>query len=227
MKTYNILFIGNSYTYFNDMPTEYFAKIAESAGYDVNVTAITKGGWTLEKHADTNDECGAAVDAALRDNSYDFVVLQEQSLRPVVNTERFWVSARKLYEKVKANGAAAVFYSTWGRREGSEKLAEFSLTQESMTTKLADAYNAIGKELGACVAHAGLAFYEVYKNSDIELYDPDLSHPSKHGSFLAALTIFAKMFDFDVRKVVFGAGFTEDENKILKEAAYKNGISFR
>lgn len=43
----NILFIGNSYTYYNDMPTEIFKVLGESAGLTLNVTAITNGGHTL------------------------------------------------------------------------------------------------------------------------------------------------------------------------------------
>ena len=137
----NILFIGNSYTYFNDMPTEYFAKIAESAGAGVNVTAVTKGGWTLEKHADENTEEGARIAAAFRENKFDFVVLQEQSLRPAVDPEPFFAAVRTLFEKAKSNGAKVVLYSTWGRKAGSEKLAEHSMTHESMTEKLANAFN--------------------------------------------------------------------------------------
>ena len=37
-KTYNILFIGNSYTHYNDMPEQIFSKVISSAGYKANVT---------------------------------------------------------------------------------------------------------------------------------------------------------------------------------------------
>ena len=41
-KTYEILFIGNSYTYYNSTVPEEFRKIALSAGYTVNVDSVTK-----------------------------------------------------------------------------------------------------------------------------------------------------------------------------------------
>ena len=44
-RAYSLLLIGNSYTYYHDMPTELFARMAESAGYTLDVTAITKGGF--------------------------------------------------------------------------------------------------------------------------------------------------------------------------------------
>ena len=83
MKACSILFIGNSYTFYNKMPTEIFAKIAEAEGYTLDIDSVTKGGYTLEKFADPTDEYGAKVESALSgDKKYDFVILQEQSLRP-------------------------------------------------------------------------------------------------------------------------------------------------
>ena len=221
MKAHNILFIGNSYTYFNGMPTEFFAKIAESAGVSVNITSITKGGWTLEKHADANDVCGAEVEKALFENKYDFVVLQEQSLRPAIDQERFFASVRALCEKIKPSCANVVLYSTWGRKEGSEKLAEIGMSHKEMTEKIALSYRAVAKEVGAVVADVGHAFFNVNALGEMELYHEDKSHPSKSGSFLAALVIFAKMFDFDVREIAFNAHLSKEEAEILKSAAYK------
>lgn len=221
MKEYSILFIGNSYTYFNDMPTALFQKIAESAGYTVQVTSITKGGWTLEKHADTADEYGAKVDAALRENRYDYVVLQEQSVRPASDSERFYTAVRSLADKIRANGAAPILYATWGRKTGSKVLAEHDWTTETMTEKLAASYRAIGEDIGAAVAYAGLAFYDVStRHGDaIDLYNPDLSHPSPIGSYLAALTIFARIFDIDPTEVVHNGEQTEETASVLKAAA--------
>ena len=55
-KGINILFVGNSYTFFNDMPHACFKKIAEEAGYSVTVTAVTKGGAYLYQYADPEHE---------------------------------------------------------------------------------------------------------------------------------------------------------------------------
>ena len=220
-KEYSILFIGNSYTYFHDMPTALFQKIAESAGYTVQVSSITKGGWTLEKHADIADEYGKAVDAALRENRYDYVILQEQSVRPASEPEKFYAAVRSLADKIRANGAAPILYATWGRKSGSKILAEHGWTNEVMTEKLAAAYRTIGKEIDAKVAYAGLAFYDVntQHGDTVDLYDPDLSHPSAAGSYLAALTIFARIFDADPTEVTFNDDLPQATAAILKKAA--------
>ncbi|MBE6970434.1 MAG: SGNH/GDSL hydrolase family protein [Ruminococcaceae bacterium] len=218
--TYSILFIGNSYTYCNDMPTAIFERIAEEAGYQVEVTAITKGAYHLSQFADPTDEYGAAVEEALTGTKkYDFVILQEQSVHPAAeNAPDFYSAVRNLSERIKATGAEPVLYATWGRKTGSSTLDTYGWTNESMTWKLAAAYQAIGDELGIPVVHVGLAFYDVYTTqSNIELYNSDKSHPSYAGSYLAAATLFAGIFDADPTDIIK----TGNLSSILCEAARK------
>ena len=53
-KPLAILFIGNSHTYFNDMPLM-VQRRAEDAGYDCRVTMIAHGGWFLAQHVEEPD----------------------------------------------------------------------------------------------------------------------------------------------------------------------------
>ena len=221
-RKYSILFIGNSYTYYNDMPTAIFEKFAEAAGYDVEVTAITKGAYKLYQFADPTDEYGAKVEKELTGSKkYDFVILQEQSIRPASeNAPDFYASVRNLSERIKATGATPVLYSTWGYKKGNANLEKYSLTNESMTWKMAASYQAIGDELGIPVVHVGLAFYDVYTgDSGIELYNADNSHPSAAGSYLAASTLFAGMFNADPTEVDCKVGVTAHNADVLREAA--------
>lgn len=220
-KTYSVLFIGNSYTFYNDMPTIYFETMAKACGYDVKVTSITKGAYTLEKFADPNDVYGKMVDNALKNpGTYDFVILQEQSMRPSLDTvDQFYEGVRKLTEKIRAAGAEPFLYATWGREAGNSKLEEYSMTNESMTWKLAAAYAAIGEELEIPVAHVGLAFYDVYSNSQIGLYSADGSHPSAAGSYLAAMTLFGSIFGVDPVDAPFKGPASAEEEGVLRAAA--------
>lgn len=192
MKKYRILFIGNSYTYFNDMPKSLFEVIAREAGIELEAESVVKGGWTLERHADPNGETGALVARQLSGEPYDYVILQEQSLRPAIDREPFFGAVRDLTDRIRATGAVPILYSTWGRKPGSPKLKEINMTNESMTYALARAYQSVGDELAVSVAHVGLAFYDI--GDEIELYDPDMTHPSREGSYLAALTLFMRIF---------------------------------
>ena len=222
-KTYNILFIGNSYTYYNDMPEMIFAQIAKSAGYKVNVVSITKGGYYLSQHADPNNEKGAVVASSINAGKWDYVILQEQSTCAIDDPARFYTAVRTLCEKIRAKGATPILYETWGRKVGHEYLTTSGLTNETMTWKLAAGYEAIGDELGIDVAYAGLAFRDVYSKyaSTIELYNADRTHPSATGSYLAALTLFADIFGSDLSDVTYTNVSDEGHTQILKEAARK------
>jgi len=114
---------------------------------------------------------------------------------PVVNPGAFYDGVGALYQKNEDKGAIPILYSTRARKEGSAELEPLGLTNETMTYKLAAAYDAIGEELGIACAPVGLAFYDVCQNTEIELYSEDLSHPSFGGSYLAAMTLFAEMFE--------------------------------
>ena len=221
-KKYNFLFIGNSYTHYNDMPEQIFAKILKAAGYDATVTRITKGGWYLIDSAKSTDEVGAKVESALKLRDYDYIVLQEQSTCPALYPDKFYTGVRNLAAKVIADGATPILYGTWGRKEGHSVLKENGWTNESMTWMISAAYEAIGAELGIDVAYAGLAFFDVYNNNkNINLYDSDLTHPNATGSYLAAMTIFAKITGIDPTTVDYNANLTDEAAAVLKEAARK------
>lgn len=221
-KTYTILFIGNSYTYFANMPSRYFSEIMKAAGYQVRVIALTKGGWTLLQSSDPNDEVGSKVENLLTTRDLDFVVLQEQSMTPALNAKAFYNGVRRLEKKIRENGATPVLYATWGRRKGSSDLTDYGLTDETMTWKLAAAYETMGKTLDIPVAHVGLAFWDILQNQKgLTLHDPDLSHPSLEGSYLAALTIFARITGIDPTTVDYEGGVNPNIEPILKEAARK------
>ena len=221
-KDVSILFIGNSYTYYNNMPTTIFKGFATQAGYNVTVKAITNGGHTLEKHANPDDTYGAQVEAALTgETKYDYVVIQEQSERPISNPAKFYAAVRNLAERIREHGATPILYSTWGRKTGAPTMPEGE-TNESMTWKIAAAYQAIGNELNIAVAHSGLAFYDVYTgDSGIEIYHTDYHHPSYAGSYLSAATLFTKIFDADPTLVNYVGELTSKDAIILRQAAKK------
>lgn len=222
-KTYSILFIGNSYTETNSMPTTSFQRFTKVAGYKVEIDTVTKGAYTLTKMADPNDPYGAKVEKALTGTKqYDFVILQEQSVTPAVETSvaGFYSAVRNLAARIRAAGAKPILYSTWGRKEGNSTLTKYGWTTESMTWKLAAAYEAIGAELNIPVAHAGLAFYEIYTNhGEINTYHSDCSHPNYQGSFLAAATLFAKIFNVDPATVPYNGTLTPEKGALLRHAA--------
>ena len=78
-KKMRILFIGNSYTYVNDLPRMLKGMMAVEA-IDLETRRVTPGGCTLERHWK-----GDAARKAIAEGSWDYVVIQEQSQMPVLN----------------------------------------------------------------------------------------------------------------------------------------------
>ena len=221
-KPYKILFIGNSYTYYNNMPARYFGEIMQAAGYKVKIMSLTKGGWTLLNSSNARDELGSKVDSILKNQEFDFVVLQEQSMTPAVNIGSFYNAVKRLDNKIRESGATPVLYATWGRKQGSGDLTAYGLTAETMTWKLAAAYEHMGETHDIPVAHVGLAFWDIVQNERrVNLFDTDLSHPNAAGSYLAALTIFARITGVDPTTVDYEGGVGSNIEPILKEAARK------
>jgi hypothetical protein len=121
---------------------------------------------------------------AIQSGSYDGVVLQEQSTLPFKNAKRMHENVRLFDEAIKAAGAETILYMTWARAHTPE-------TQQAIT----DAYTSIGKELQATVVPAGLAWQKFLAKYDQPvLHDPDGSHPTLAGSYLAACVFFGILF---------------------------------
>ena len=175
--------LGNSFTFFCNMP-ETLAELLNA-----EVVQHTRGGAHLAEQLNPETEMGGRTQAALRDEKWDYVVLQEYSTGPITSPERFRESVRALCGQIRENGAVPILYATWAFRKNGKKLAESGLDYENMFRGLYDAYHKAAEENDAPVADVGRAFYE--HADDMDLYASDDYHPSPEGSRLAAETISA------------------------------------
>lgn len=190
----NILFIGNSYTFYSKMP-DLFEGLANSNGKGVRVCSITKGGRKLKQFADPSDPVTEALDTLLTQETFSVCFLQEQSVLPAVDFDSFADGLDCVVSKISGKTAGIILYATWGRKAGSEILTEHRWTTESMTHILSQAYEKAAALYGALVSPVGNNFLYITQNyPEIDLYDKDLSHPSYLGSCLAALTHYYTVF---------------------------------
>jgi len=221
-----ILFIGNSATYYNDMPENYFAPLCSAAGYNVEVTRITCGGYYLRKHASANDTYGKQVTAALRDNKYDYVVFQELTTLAVTDPAQLYSSARIMTAKIRENGAEPIMYNPIPALASSATYKENGWTSEFVAGTVSAVHNAIGKELGIKIAYAGPAVYDLMvAYPEMNFHHTDHAHPGPLGSFVIASTIFATIFGEDPTEVDFD-GYTDHATaQILKAAAANRALN--
>ena len=101
-----VLFIGNSHTYFNDMP-HMFAEICRSSGADVEVTMLTHGGKGWDFHVEEPE-----IPFNIKYGNYDAAVLQH-SAHPMGDLNVMKVCGEKLIRWVQEAGARPILYMTW------------------------------------------------------------------------------------------------------------------
>ena len=224
-KQYSILFIGNSMTYYHDMPTAIFEKMAASAGFDVTVRSVTAGGRFLWEHLSLDDEPARAAKAALAADKagvYDFVVLQEGMPDLYTRTENFYEAVRILTGKIRDLGAKPALYARMGNERGNPELDDPACTYEHVYQTIVKAHETISQELDIPVAWAVRAAYEMTEEPlPFDLYDPDRSHPSYAGSYVAALCVFTALFGTDPTMITYDGELPPDQAALCREAVKK------
>lgn len=182
--TLRVLFVGNSYTYFSNLP-QLVSSISDSTKTKLITRKSTAGGTFLSTH--WNGERGLKTKEMIKNGKFDIVVLQEQSMGAIKQKNQFFKYAKKLCDFIKKHGAKPYFYVTWARKR-TPKL------QKTIT----DTYINAAKKNNAKVVLVGEAWALAQKEKpSIELYDPDGSHPSALGSFLTAC-MFVKSLSKEV-----------------------------
>jgi hypothetical protein len=205
-RSINLLFIGNSFTQRNNLP-ELIAEMAAARGVTIKHELISVGGASLRTHWN-----GGRAAKSIEQGGFDYVVLQEQSTLPVKNAQRMAENVRLFDAAIKAAGAKTVLYMTWARQH----------TPEAQPV-IANAYNTIGKELGAIVVPVGLAWQSfLAKHTEPVLHDKDQSHPTLAGSYLAACVFLTVLFQLDPAGIeTEHAGLDQQSAKLLQQAAWK------
>ena len=186
----HVLFIGNSYTYVNDLPGT-FRALSCSGGHPVETGMAAQGGWTLADHLGSADTA-----KALSGSRWDFVVLQEQSEIPAVQASReqtMYPAARQLVARIRSLGARPILFLTWGHRDGlpDSGLKDYAAMQFALST----GYLTLGHELNVAVAPVGEAWGAARSQSPpLDLWQDDGSHPNQQGTYLAASVFYAVIF---------------------------------
>jgi hypothetical protein len=175
----HVLWIGNSYTYVNDLP-KMVGELAKAGKQRPLVQEReTPGGCTLEKHW----KDGKALEK-LRARKWDFVVLQEHSLRPLKEREAMFDAATKFDAEIRKQGGKTLLYLTWARANAPEN-------QE----KLTKAYLDLAVKLKAQVVPVGVAWAKALAADKARLlHQADKSHPTPTGTYLAACVFYATLF---------------------------------
>lgn len=183
-----ILMLGNSFTFYNDLPSKLAALTS------AEVVHHTRGGARLSEHLNAKVEMGSRTIASLQDEPWDYVILQEMSNAPITARKSFLNSVSRLCGHIHAIGATPVLFATWAYRRDHPKFSKMKISYDVMAAKISAAYHEAAELGDALLADVGLAFYNIDKDGHAPeahkaLYATDGSHPSEAGTQLAAETI--------------------------------------
>lgn len=211
-----VLFVGNSFTYYNNSLHNHFRRLVASSGVESDTPSrariLTISGGHLPEHA-------AGLRQRLDDEDWDVVVLQGHSLGPIDTAKAagFQASAREYARLVREDGAEPVFFMTWAYTGKPE-----------MTAELDKAYTDIGKALDARVVPVGLAFAAVTaERPELALRIADTRHPTLAGTYLAACTFFAVLHEQSPEGLSYIAGLDVNDAAYLQSVAWRVTNQYR
>ena len=196
----SIMLIGNSFFYYNNSLHNHLGDLYD-ADPELDTPrrrSITINGSSLSWHDIesylTNKEIGAfRIDSdtntyePYEDQDIDVVIIMDCSLCPINEKRKdsFHKYVKKHSETIRSKGIEPILFMTWPYKNKPE-----------MQQKLEKEFFKASKLNKLRTVPAGQAFSYINQNfPDINLYTADLRHPSKEGTYLAALMIFTTLSD--------------------------------
>lgn len=185
-KIINVLLIGNSSIYYNNMP-KMLESIAYENGVFMKTKLVAKGGYSLQDHWDKG-----GIEKVLDSLDWDYVILNEQSAfgeAHLVNGEfkvkeslSFYETVRNYDSKIRKKETKMIVLSLYPKKRAPNTDREI----------LDYSYMKIAKELNILIAPVSYVWQDYSNNNNNnELYNEDNSHPSAIGSFITANVLFS------------------------------------
>jgi len=224
----SFLFVGNSFMYYNNSMHKHFRRLVQEADKEnsaaYRATSVTISGSGLDWHdmdsyfrPDALADYSFVADNEIRFNNYnqlyDVVIMMDCSQCPIHPTLKnvFHEYAARHSETIIENGARPVLFMTWAYEDRPE-----------MTAALAEQYTIAGNTNEVMVVPAGLAFANARnKRPGLRLYQPDKRHPSPAGTYLAALTIYASLFNESPLGSAPGESVDAETSTFLQNVAWQ------
>ena len=206
-----LLFIGNSFTYYNGGLENHVRELAASARPPKfwQTDRAAKGGATLKIL-----QAQGWVHEKIRMGGYDLVVLQEDIPELTEHTVTpFLEQVRRFDAEIRGVGGRTVLFMAWPY----ERLNWVSLPQ------IEQAHRAIARELSLPVAPVGRAFERALRlRPSLPMLGPDREHETLHGTYLAACVIHATILgERPMEWTYCPAGISPEEAAFLQSVAWE------
>lgn len=192
-----ILFIGNSSTYFNNMPLM-VEGLAKADHINCQIKSITASNYKLSQFATTGNPYNTEIINTLSSEKWDFVILQEHRESIMQNIEVTKSAITTLKQAIDKSGAQTILYETQADYIGRDfTINGSSIYFENTTLQyyMNKYYYSLSSLFQCPLAPAGLYYTRCMSEyPEINLYNSDMIHPSLEGSYLTACTIYQTIF---------------------------------
>ena len=185
--TLHVLFIGNSFTYYNNMPRLVEAISGRPGHHPIQTHMVATGGASLE-----DNWADSVVQHALRLRRWDWVIVNDQS----TFTDTYLVNGRfRVHGWAELEPNAARFDSA-ARAAGAHFAIIMHWPDQDAPARdgdaLAYAFTTVARRLHATLIPIEPVWLSVRRSDPtIELYDADKHHPTPAGSFLLASVVYS------------------------------------
>jgi len=250
----NVLFIGNSLTYYHNMP-ETVQKMVNETNPNIKIEHSTFPGMPLQGHLNDIIELrtensintrqkqeGEITDTEkkLAEKSWDFVVLQEGTVRlliPEVREYSVETAIAEIKKRIKNPKCTVIIFKTWPSKDDYPKQYCYSkwsinhllendeycspqienLKQEMKLINTS--YDLVAERNGLLKSENGNKFYKVLTEyPEIELYDDDI-HPNEYGSFLNACVFYQLFTGKKASGLAYNGTIEPETARLLKTIA--------
>jgi hypothetical protein len=228
-----VLFVGNSFSYFNNGLHNHVANLLRSAqAWDSRrqkLRLMTISGGQLIEHSG-----GLASMLSTKNNggNWDAIILQGHSSEPIDkdSAPKFFAATKLFAKHIRDSGAKPVLLMTWAY-EGKPE----------MTLDLERAYTKAGNALNALVLPVGLAFARMGdRHPNVNLYSPDIArfegarvvhrksikHPSLAGTYLAACVVYAGLYQRSPVGLPYNPGLEPEVARSIQEVAWQTAQQY-
>lgn len=233
-----VLFIGNSLTYYHDMPAMLQEMLREKHSA-INIHQITEPGVSLYNHLNSENTI-----KKLNSQSWDFVVLQEGTVRtliPEVMQYQLRPTVIKLDSIIRVKGGRTILYQSWPILEYPKKYCYPSimisntlkekdycslelLSSDQEFEIIQNSFNELNNSINGNIAYVGTCF-ELCKKKFPELMlfeSKEDTHPSKLGSYLIACVFFRVLTGERANAINYGAGLELADIEKIKNIVDSN-----
>lgn len=174
------LFIGNSLTYTDDLPSivEAFAKATGQRRFDYKTIAFPD--FSLEDHWNSKDARNA-----IAGEQWDYVVLQQGPSASKEGRALLLEYTRRFAQQIRHTGGRPALYMVW---PSASRAQDFNGVSES--------YRQAAEDVDGLLFPVGEAWLSAWRiDPSIRLYSSDGLHPSQEGAYLAGLVIYGQLFN--------------------------------